>query len=76
MPREQTHDDHKQVGRRFDGSWTFTGSIIVGLAILIVGVLLTIYLGGIYSLVFGVPLVIIGLLTPIVIEFFVAEKRD
>jgi cytochrome b subunit of formate dehydrogenase len=72
MPKNTSYtDDEDQTG---SNSWSFTISILIGLLILITGVALTAYLGGVYSIIFGVPLVIIGLLIPIISQFALAGK--
>ena len=74
MPKNttQTHQE-RQAGT---GSWAFTVSILLGLLIMIIGVGLTVFLEGAIRFVFGIPLVILGLLIPIIGQFALAGKRD
>jgi hypothetical protein len=72
---EDTHQP-KQLGNKLDGSWRITISLIAALALIIAGALLTVFMGGGYGFIFGLPLVIIGLLIPIAVQFIFAEKRD
>jgi hypothetical protein len=74
MPKEMHHPE--QLGRKFDGAWTTTFSLIGALLLIMAGALLTIFLGGAYSMIFGVPLVILGLLSIIVVEFVIGRKSD
>ncbi len=73
MPK---NGQHNQVERAVGGSFTFTISILLGLLVMIIGVVLTTFLENATRYIFGVPLVIIGLLIPIVAHFLLAEKRD
>lgn len=73
MPKEIHHE--QRTGQADAGPWRFTISLIAALLTLIIGVLLTIYLEGAYKYVFGAPLVLLALVIPIIVNFFVAEKR-
>ena len=71
---ENSHQND-EVGRKFDGSYIFTIGIVLGLILIVAGVGLIAYLGGIYSFIFGVPLLLIGLALPIFLQMVLAEKR-
>lgn len=71
---ENSHRD-AEIGRKFDGSYVFTIGIVLGLILIIAGVGLIAYLGGVYSFIFGIPLLVIGLALPIFLQFVLAEKR-
>lgn len=62
---------HTEVGHGFDGSMRFTLGIIAGLLMIIGGIGLVIY-GNTY--IFGVPLVILGLLLPILMQLVLSKK--
>lgn len=74
MAKETHHTE--QLGSKFDGAWATTLGLIAALLIIIAGALLTIFLGGAYSLIFGVPLVVIGLLAIVIVEIVVKKKSD
>lgn len=71
---EKSQQDN-EVGRKVDGSYAFTIGIVLGLILIITGVGLIAYLGGVYSFIFGVPLLLIGLALPILLQIVLAEKR-
>jgi hypothetical protein len=66
----------KEIGRRFDGAYTLTISVLVGFIVMTIGVLLTIFIESAFNLIFGLPLIIIGLLIPIAAQLALAGKRD
>lgn len=66
----------KEIGRRFDGAYTFTISVLIGFIVMTIGVLLTIFIESAFNLIFGLPLIIIGLLIPIAAQLALAGKRD
>jgi membrane protein YdbS with pleckstrin-like domain len=74
MSKDTHHPE--QLGNKLDGSWRITISLIAALVLIIAGALLTVFTGGGYGFIFGLPLVIIGLLIPIAVQFIFAEKRD
>jgi hypothetical protein len=74
MAKETHHSE--QLGSKFDGAWTLTFGLVAALLVIVAGALLTIFLGGAYSMIFGVPLVIIGLLAIVLIEIMVGKKSD
>lgn len=61
---------HKEVGHGLDGSMRFTLGIIAGLLMIIGGIGLMIY-GNFYIL--GVPLVILGLILPILMQLALSK---
>ena len=66
------HGIHKEIGHGFDGSFVFTLSVIIGLLMVIVGVGLVAYFG---SYVFGVPILLLGLVLPVFLELVLGRKR-
>ena len=66
---------HKEVGHGFDGPFRFTFAVLIGLFLVISGVGLIAYFGGMYSYLFGVPLLLLGLALPIFLELVIARKR-
>lgn len=63
----------KEVGHGFDGSSRLTLSVIAGLLLVIAGVGLIVFVG---SFIFGVPLLLLGLLLPIFLELILGRKQD
>lgn len=74
MPKEKHQT--VQLGSKLDGAWLTTFSLIAALLLIITGALLTIFLGGAYSLIFGIPVVVLGLLLIVVTEFVIGKKSD
>lgn len=74
MPKEKHQT--VQLGSKLDGAWLTTFSLIAALLLIITGALLTIFLGGAYSLIFGIPIVVLGLLLIVVTEFVIGKKSD
>ena len=66
----------QQVGRGLDGSLRLTIGIIIGLVLILAGVGLIAYLQTAYSLIFGVPLLLLGLLIPIILQFALAGNGE
>ena len=66
----------QQIGRGFDGSTRLTIGILIGLVLLVAGVGLIAYMQTVYSLVFGVPLLLLGLAMPIVLQFALSGKSN
>lgn len=64
-------ETYKEVGHGLDGSLRFTLSAIFGLLLLIGGILLIVYAN---TYIIGVPLVVLGLLLPIFLEFALSSR--
>lgn len=62
----------KQVGKGFDGSLRLTLSVVLGLILVIAGVVIIVYLG---SFVFGVPVLMLGLISPILLQLVLGSKQ-
>lgn len=69
------NSQQEEVGRKADGSYVFTIGIVLGLLLVAAGVGLTAYLGGVYSFIFGVPLILLGLALPVFLQLALAGKR-
>lgn len=61
----------KVVGHGFDGPYRFTLGIVLGLLMVVIGAVLIGYVG---SFLLGVPLLLLGLALPVVLEFLIAKK--
>lgn len=65
---------HKEeVGHGFDGSYRFTVGVILGLLMVIGGIGLIVYAN---TLIFGVPLLLLGLALPILLELILSGRND
>ena len=65
-------------GRRFDSAFGFSFSIALGLVLFIAGLIISLTLGASNStgLIFGIPLVVIGLLLPLFMMRDVFKRSD
>lgn len=69
----------RAAGRSFDGAYGFSFSIVVGLVLFVTGLILAVFLGdgqwGV-GLLFGVPLLIAGLIVPLFTMGGVFKRHD
>ena len=69
-------ETRKEVGHGLDGSYRFTIGALVGLLLVVIGVGLVAYFGfsSVY-LIFAIPLILLGLATPIILQLLLGGKR-
>lgn len=65
----------KEVGHGLDGSYRFTIGALIGLLLVVAGVGLIAYFQTVYSLVFGVPILLLGLAVPILLQFVLGKPK-
>lgn len=75
MPREAHHSENTKTNSNSPW-WTSAIALYIGVALLIIGVLLTIFLEGALRYIFGVPLALIGVLSPIAAHLLFGKNRD
>ena len=68
------NENHKEVGHGMDGAYRLTIGVLIGLLLVVAGVGLIAYFQTTYSLVFGVPLLLLGLVVPILLQLVLGGK--
>jgi predicted RNA-binding Zn-ribbon protein involved in translation (DUF1610 family) len=75
---EADRTDNSKPGRTFDSAYSFSFSIALGLALFIAGLVISLTFGNenVVGLVFGIPLLLAGLVLPLIMMRDLFKRND